>query len=68
MARRLYRSRRHKLIAGVCGGIAERLSVSPLVVRALFVLGSFLPVLPGVLVYLVLWIVLPKANASLQRA
>jgi phage shock protein C len=66
MKHRLYRSRRRKVIAGVCGGIAERLSVSPLVVRALFVLGAFLPVLPGVVVYLVLWIVLPKESASLR--
>jgi phage shock protein C len=66
MRHRLYRSREHCLIAGVCGGIAERLSVNPLVVRALFVLGSFLPVLPGVVVYLVLWVALPKGSP--QRA
>ncbi len=66
--RRLYRSRRHKLIAGVCGGIAERLSVSPIMVRVLFVLGAFFPVLPGVLVYLLLWIVLPQADESPHRA
>ena len=42
--------------------------MSPLVVRVLFVLGAFLPVLPGVLVYLVLWIVLPVADESPHRA
>jgi phage shock protein PspC (stress-responsive transcriptional regulator) len=63
MARRLYRSRRHRLIAGVCGGIAERLGWSPLLVRTLFVVGAILPIFPGAVVYLVLWLVLPKAPA-----
>ena len=58
---RLCRSRRHRWIAGVCGGIAERLGWSPWVVRILFVLGGFLPVLPGAVVYLVLWLILPLA-------
>jgi phage shock protein PspC (stress-responsive transcriptional regulator) len=60
MARRLHRSRRHRLIAGVCGGIAERLGWSPLLVRILFVLGAVLPIFPGAVVYLVLWLVLPQ--------
>jgi phage shock protein PspC (stress-responsive transcriptional regulator) len=59
MARHLRRSRRHRLIAGVCGGIAERLGWSPLVVRILFVAGAILPIFPGAVVYLVLWLVLP---------
>ena len=63
MTRRLYRSRRQRLIAGVCGGIAERLGWSPLLVRILFVLGAVLPIFPGAVVYLVLWLVLPKAEA-----
>jgi phage shock protein C len=58
---RLHRSRRHRWIAGVCGGIAERLGWSPWIMRAIFVLGAFLPVLPGVLVYLLLWLLVPKA-------
>jgi phage shock protein PspC (stress-responsive transcriptional regulator) len=63
MARRLHRSRRHCLIAGVCGGIAERLGWSPLLVRTLFVLGAVLPIFPGAVAYVVLWLVLPKAEA-----
>jgi phage shock protein PspC (stress-responsive transcriptional regulator) len=64
MARRLSRSRRHRLIAGVCGGIAERLGWSPLWVRLLFVLGTLLPIFPGALVYLVLWLLVPDAAAD----
>jgi len=58
----LQRSRRHKMIAGVCGGIAEWLGWDPTVVRVLYVVGSILSVaFPGMLVYVVLWIVMPKA-------
>jgi phage shock protein PspC (stress-responsive transcriptional regulator) len=58
---RLQRSRRQRLIGGVCGGIAERWGWNAWLVRALFVVGAFVPVLPGVLVYLVLWLLLPRA-------
>jgi len=58
----LYRSRRHKIIAGVCGGIADWLGWSPTVTRILYVIVSVLSAaFPGVLTYVILWIVLPKA-------
>ena len=70
----LRRSRRHKMIAGVCGGIAEWLGWDPTVVRVLYVVGSIVSVaFPGILVYLLLWIIMPKAprdpaGGSEQRA
>ena len=63
-SRPLRRSRRRRLIAGVCGGLAERHGWSPTVVRILFVVGSLVPVLPGFLVYLVLWLVVPLEDSS----
>jgi phage shock protein PspC (stress-responsive transcriptional regulator) len=57
----LLRSRKHKMIAGVCGGIAEWLGWDPTVVRVLYVVVSIVSVaFPGILCYLVLWIVMPK--------
>jgi phage shock protein PspC (stress-responsive transcriptional regulator) len=59
----LRRSRQHRLIAGVCGGLAEWLGWNPTVVRLLYVLVSVLSAaFPGILVYLVLWIVMPNAS------
>ena len=59
----LTRSRKNKLIAGVCGGVAEWLGWDPTVVRILYVLVSILSVaFPGILVYLVLWIVMPRGE------
>lgn len=58
-----YRSRRHRMIGGVCGGIADSLGWSPTVVRVLYVLVSILSVgFPGLLVYIVLWIAVPEQS------
>jgi phage shock protein C len=56
----LKRSRDQRIIAGVCGGIAEWLGWSATATRLLFVLVSILSVaFPGILIYLLLWIVIP---------
>jgi phage shock protein C len=58
----LYRSRRYKIIAGVCGGLAEWLGWSPTLVRVLYVVLSIISVaFPGILAYIILWIVMPQA-------
>lgn len=58
---RLRRSK-DRIIAGVCGGIAEWLGWDPTIVRLLYVLVSVISVaFPGILAYLVLWIVMPPA-------
>lgn len=55
------RSRRDRLIAGVCGGIANALGWSPTAVRVLYVLLSIASAgFPGILVYVILWIVMPE--------
>lgn len=59
----LRRSRRHRIVAGVCGGLAEWLGWRPTLVRVLFVLVGALPFLSGVLVYLALWLLVPEAEA-----
>jgi phage shock protein PspC (stress-responsive transcriptional regulator) len=58
----LRRSTRNKLIAGVCGGIAEWRGWNATLVRVVFVVGSFIPIIPGFVVYLVLWLLVPKAR------
>jgi phage shock protein PspC (stress-responsive transcriptional regulator) len=61
----LKRSRRHRVIAGVCGGFAEWLGWSPTTFRVLYILVSILSAaFPGILVYLVLWLVMPNEEAS----
>jgi phage shock protein PspC (stress-responsive transcriptional regulator) len=52
------------MIAGVCGGIAEWIGWDPTVVRILYVLVSILSAaFPGIIVYVLLWLLMPKAPA-----
>jgi phage shock protein C len=60
--RRLTRSR-DKMIAGVCAGIAEYFGWEVTLFRVVFVVVSILSVaFPGILVYLVLWVVMPRPD------
>jgi len=61
--RRLRRSKDH-VIAGVCGGIGEHMGWSPDRVRIGYVILSILSAaFPGILVYIVLWIMLPAPES-----
>jgi phage shock protein PspC (stress-responsive transcriptional regulator) len=56
------RRSRQRLLAGVCGGLADWLGWDRTLVRVLYVLVSILSAaFPGILVYVVLWIVIPEA-------
>lgn len=61
----LVRSRSDRMLAGVCGGIARRFGWSSSIVRLLYVLISiFSAGFPGILVYLVLWLLVPEEGAA----
>jgi phage shock protein PspC (stress-responsive transcriptional regulator) len=53
-----YRSRAGKRIAGVCSGLAEEFGISVTILRLAFVLGTLIGG-PGVIIYLVLWVIMP---------
>ncbi len=59
MEKRLQRSRRDRMIAGVCGGLGEYFNVDPVVVRVIVVLLALAEGF-GVVLYLVLWVVMPQ--------
>ena len=51
------------MIGGVCGGLAEWLEWDPTLVRVAFVLVSLVSAaFPGILVYIVLWMLMPRAS------
>ena len=65
---KLHPSRRHRMIAGVMGGIAEYLGWSPTLTRVMFVVLSCASVaVPGILIYIILWIMMPNAGADSYR-
>ena len=55
----LTRALRNRKIAGVCAGIGRHFGVDPTVVRILFMVLFFCPVLPAIIPYIVCWIVMP---------
>ncbi len=59
LTRTWYRSRDHKRIAGVCAGLAEEFGISVTILRLAFLLGTLLGGGIGIVVYLVLWAVMP---------
>jgi len=59
--KRLIRSRTDRMIAGVCGGLAEYFDLDVSIIRILFVvLTIFTAAFPGILVYIIMWIVVPE--------
>lgn len=57
--KRLYRSRDERMIGGVAGGIAEYFEVDPTLVRIIFVLLLLPGFFPGILLYMILWAIIP---------
>jgi phage shock protein C len=56
--KRLYRSKENKVLAGVCGGIAEYFNIDPVWVRLIAVLLTFADGI-GIMMYLIAWILIP---------
>jgi len=62
LTRTWYRARRGKRIAGVCAGLAREFGISVTLVRLAFILGTLVGG-PGLIIYLVLWVVMPYEPA-----
>lgn len=63
--KRLYRSRHERMVAGVAGGLGEYFNIDPTLIRLLFVILTFLGG-PGLLAYIIFWIVVPEEPAAEQ--
>jgi phage shock protein PspC (stress-responsive transcriptional regulator) len=55
----LRRSKHNRLIAGVCGGLGEFFGISPTWFRLAFLLALLPGGIPGILLYLLCWIIIP---------
>lgn len=61
MRKSLRRSRSNRMVAGVVGGLAEYWSIDPTLARVVYVVGSIVSAaFPGLVVYLVLWLIIPE--------
>lgn len=63
--KRLYRDPDNKYIGGVCGGMGAFFQIDPTWIRLLFILAIFAGF--GLLLYIILWIVIPKARTTADR-
>lgn len=63
MDNQLYRSKKDRIIAGVCGGLAEHYKIHPSVIRILFVILVFFNGF-GILLYIMLAILLPEGGKN----
>ncbi len=63
VSRPLRRSRTNRQIAGVVGGLAESFRVDPTLLRVIYVVGSIVSAaFPGMLAYILLWLLIPEAE------
>lgn len=61
--RTLYRSRKNRIIAGVCGGIGEYLDIDPAIIRVAWLLLTFLGGM-SIIVYILAWVVIPDEKTK----
>lgn len=57
---KLRRSRSNRMVAGVCGGLGEFFGLSPWIFRIIFLILMVPGGLPGLLPYVLLWIIIPS--------
>ncbi len=66
MAKRVYRNRKDKIIAGVCSGLGEYFSIDPVIIRLIWIIAVLL-FGTGILAYILAWIVIPKKPENLAE-
>jgi len=62
-AKRLYRSRESKILAGVCAGLGDYFNIDPVIIRLLWVILTIAGG-AGVLIYIIAWIIIPEEPVS----
>ena len=58
--KKLYRSKKERMIAGVCGGIGEYLNADPTIVRLIWAFATIITAGLGIIAYAVAWIIVPE--------
>ena len=66
-AKKLYRSTDNRWLAGVCGGLAKHFDIDPTLVRVIFIVLALIG-LGGVIIYLLLWVLVPQEPTEEEQA
>jgi phage shock protein PspC (stress-responsive transcriptional regulator) len=56
----LYRSKKERILGGVCAGLGEHLDVDPTVIRLIWAVVTVLSLGTGIIVYIIAWIIIPE--------
>jgi phage shock protein PspC (stress-responsive transcriptional regulator) len=62
--KRLYRSKKDRMLGGVCAGLGEHFDIDPTVIRLIWAVITVLSIGTGVLVYILAWILIPEEDAG----
>lgn len=60
--KRLYRSKKERMVAGICGGLGEYFHIDPTIMRLIFIVLWFLTgFIPMLVIYIIMWLLIPQA-------
>jgi phage shock protein C len=62
--KRLYRSKKDRILGGVCAGLGEHLDVDPTVIRLIWAVVSVLSLGTGIVIYVLAWIIIPEEDGE----
>ena len=60
--KRLYRSKKERMLGGVCGGLGEHLDIDPTVIRLIWAVVTVMSFGTGIVVYILAWIIIPEGD------
>ena len=61
---RLYRSKKERILGGVCAGLGEHLDVDPTVIRLIWAVVTLISFGTGIIVYILAWIIIPEDDSG----
>jgi phage shock protein PspC (stress-responsive transcriptional regulator) len=62
--KRLYRSKKERMLGGVCAGLGEHLDIDPTVIRLIWAVVTVLSFGTGIIVYILAWILIPEEDTA----
>jgi len=64
--KRMYRDQDNRILGGVCSGMGAYFRIDPIILRIIFVV-AVLGFASGLIIYLILWVVIPEAKTTAQK-
>lgn len=62
--KKLFRSRHNRMLAGVCGGLAEYFNIDPTMMRVITIILIVTPFVPAGIIYALLWLLIPERGIN----